>query len=230
MKITKEKLTDFLSGRGFYLVLAACLIAVGVVAWTAYSGFDIINDPVGELSSEDSSLFIYSSEQEVSSELPAGTNAKEPYSSQDVSSAPTSPSADIVARKFTSPIEGEVVKSFSADELTFSKTYKDMRIHSATDFSCEESSAVLSCGNGLVTSVINDAELGVCVEIDHGNGVIAYYCGLKDNLPVSKGTAVNEKTVIGYIGEIPGECADGSHLHLEFYKNGEAVDPMDFIN
>jgi hypothetical protein len=38
MKVSKNKISDFLKGRGFYLVLAFCLIATGVAAWTAWAG------------------------------------------------------------------------------------------------------------------------------------------------------------------------------------------------
>lgn len=227
MKITKERVTEFLSGRGFYLVLAACLIAVGVAAWSAYGGINLAGEPVEELSSEPSPDLTTSNEE--SSGFPAGTDTKEPYSSVEESSSLITSSADTVAYSFSSPVDGEEIKGFSEEELMYSATYNDMRLHTACDLACEEDSPVFSCGNGLVTTIIKDSELGTCVEIDHGNGIIAYYCGLKDSLIVSKGMAVDSDSVIGYIGEIPGECADATHLHLEFYKNGAPCDPMDFI-
>ena len=227
MKITKERVTDFLSGKGFYLVLAVCLIAVGVAAFAAYGGIDIKSDPVEEISSKSPMDTIFSSQ--TSSGFPAGTEASEPYSSEEELSSLVSLAPDTTAYSFSSPLSGEISKSFSGDELVYSATYKDMRLHSACDIVAEEGRSVFSCGNGLVTAVFTDSELGLCVEIDHGNGIVAYYCGLKETLLVSEGSAVNSKTVIGHIGEVPGECEDGFHLHLEFYKNGEVCDPMNFI-
>ena len=66
---------------------------------------------------------------------------------------------------------------------------------------------------------------GKYVEIDHGNGITARYCGLSDKVSVIEGNIVSAGTKLGLIGEIPSECEDGCHLHLEFYKDGEPVNP-----
>lgn len=228
MKITKEKMTDFLAGKGFYLVLAVCLIAVGVTAGVAYINYKADLNPVGEISSQEQSSVI-PSRDEISSELQAGTDASEPYSSEEVSSEEET-YLDIVAHEFTSPVNGEIIKDFSLDELKYSATYKDMRIHEGVDISCEEGTVVTSSGKGLVTSITTDSELGVLVEIDHGNGIIAYYCGLTEELNVKEGDVVNENTIIGIVGSVPGECEDEPHIHLEFYKDGKLQNPMKFIN
>ena len=47
MKITKNKIVDFFKGRGFYLVLAFCLVATGVAAWTAWAGMNTPDTPMG---------------------------------------------------------------------------------------------------------------------------------------------------------------------------------------
>lgn len=230
MKITREKVTDFLSGKGFYLVLAACLIAVGVTGFIAYFEYTTKREPVLEISSQNDINSFVSSNDEVSSEILAGTDASEPYSSTEETSSEEETTPNVIAHSFSSPVEGEVIKGFSSDEFQLSATYNDMRIHEALDISCGEESLISSAGNGIVTAITNDSELGICVEIDHGNGVIAYYCGLNEDLYVSEGVAVEEGTAIGIVGEIPGECADPIHLHLEFYKNGKPCDPADFIN
>lgn len=227
MKITREKVTDFLSGKGFYLVLAACLIAVGVTGFVAYFEYTTNKEPVLEISSQNMSGFI-SSNEEVSSEIFAGTDASEPYSSAEETSSEETVQ-NIIAHSFSSPVEGEVIKGFSSEDFQFSATYNDMRIHEALDISCEEEALILSAGNGVVTAITNDSELGVCVEIDHGNGIIAYYCGLNEDLYVSEGKAVEQGSGIGLIGEIPGECADPVHLHIEFYKNGKPLDPTEIF-
>ena len=227
MKISKEKVTEFLSGRGFYLVLAACLIAVGVAAVLAYGGLDLAEEPIAEL--ESSSMPDLNISSIESDGFAAGTEASEPYDKEEESSHVTTSVPEKIAYSFSYPVDGDVVKSFSDQELIYSKTYNDMRLHTACDILSAEGDPVFSCGNGVVTTVITDSELGICVEIDHGNDLLAYYCGLKSNLLVSKGMVVDSDTVLGYLGEVPGECADAPHLHLEFYKNGSPADPLDFI-
>lgn len=228
MKITKEKLTDYLSGKGFYLVLATCLIAVGVAAGVAYIDYKAEPGPVGELSSQENPSGI-SSNEEISSELQAGTDASEPYSSEEEEGG-EEVYLDIVATEFTLPVTGEIIKEFSSEELIYSKTYKDMRIHAGVDISCDEEAVVTSAGKGIVTSIMADSELGVVVEIDHGNGIIAYYCGLMEELNVKEGDVVNENTILGQAEVVPGECEDEPHIHLEIYKDSKLQNPMNFIN
>lgn len=226
MKITKEKVQTFLSGKGFYLVLAAGLLAVGVASTASYLEYNKIKEPVGENLSSDSSIIISSSE-ESSSEIEAGTDTKEPYDSSEVSSEEIE---DTVADSFIFPLVGEVIKDFSLDELQFSATYNDMRTHQAIDIKAELNEAVVSAGKGVVTDIATDSELGTVVEIDHGNGIIAYYCGLAEEVAVAKGEAVDKNTLLGFVGEVPGECEDEPHLHLEVYKNGKPTDPKSLIN
>ena len=230
MKITKEKITGFLSGKGFYLVLAVSFIAVGTASFISFLEYNDNKDPVLEISSGLSSA---SSVMESSSDILAGTDTKEPYSSKEESSPELVSSKeelpDTTAESFSLP-EGEIIKGFSLEELKYSKTYKDMRVHAATDFKLPQSAIVFSMGKGLVTSITDDSELGTVVEIDHGNGVIAYYCGLSEELFISEGSAVEGDTKIGTLGDIPGECEEESHLHLEVFKNGNPIDPESLIN
>ena len=40
---------------------------------------------------------------------------------------------------------------------------------------------------------------------------------------------VNIETIIGYLGEIPGEKMEGAHLHFEITHNGEIVEPLELM-
>ena len=221
MKITKTKISDFFKGRGFYLVLAFCLVATGVAAWTAWASSntpDTAEKP--PVSSNISSL-----PDDTDKEVQQGVDS-EPYSSEDSSSEEEElPPAPVVAENFVYPLSGSVMKSFSHDELVYSATFGDLRLHLGLDIECEPGSTVSACGNGTVMAITEDAMLGLCVDIDHGNGIIARYCGLADNLSVKEGNIVSAGTKLGLIGEIPSECADECHLHLEFYKDEIPVSP-----
>ena len=223
MKVTKNKISDFLKGRGFYLVLAFCLVATGVAAWTAWAGMntpDVAEKP--ENSSNVSSL--PDSTDQVQQDI-----TSEPYESEEESYYDEPESSDdsetIVAENFVYPLSGAVLKVFSSEELTYSATFNDLRLHIGLDLECEPGTAVGACGNGKVVTVKDDSMLGKYVEIDHGNGITARYCGLSDKVSVIEGNIVSAGTKLGLIGEIPSECEDGCHLHLEFYKDGEPVNP-----
>lgn len=225
MKITKDKISDFFKGRGFYLVLAFCLIATGVAAWTAWAGGrtpDTADNPPTSSSApslpDDTTDKV---QQEVESE---------PYSSEDASSEEEAlPPPPVVAENFIYPLSGAVLKPFSSNELTYSETFGDLRLHTALDIECEPGTSVNSCGNGIVVAIIDDPLLGKYVEIDHGNEIVARYCGLSDNLSVSEGNIVSAGTKLGLIGDIPSECEDECHLHLEFYKSEMPINPVVII-
>lgn len=227
MKYKETKISKFLSGRGFYLVLAGCLVATGVAAWTAWAGFT--TPDTAENSSDIGS--------QISSDLPSTDpvqqdTSDEPYSSSEDSSSQeneTDYTGPVVAENFIYPLSGNVLKAYSDDELIFSKTFSDMRLHVGLDIEGEAGSAVKSCGNGVVVAVINDELLGKYVEIDHGNGIVARYCGLADNVSVQEGHIVSAGTKLGLLGEVPCECEDDTHLHLEFYKDEQPVNPEAII-
>ncbi len=220
MKWTKTKFAKFLSGKGFYLVLAGCFVALGVAAYTAYDSLT-----PDTASSEESSYTEESTppSSEVEAE-PEEIPYEPPVSSEDQTEDTPEPSP--VANSFIYPLSGNIIKGFSSEELVFSNTMGDMRLHAGLDISAPSGAEVVSCGNGVVKTVGNDSLLGVFVEIDHGNGRTARYCGLADALSVVEGDTVKAGSPIGIVGEVPSECMDESHLHLEFFENGKPIDPV----
>lgn len=71
---------------------------------------------------------------------------------------------------------------------------------------------------------------GNYVLIRHDNGMCSRYAHLKDNLPVKVGDIVDEKSVIGIMGETG--IAYGRHLHFEVSKNESSytrIDPTPYL-
>lgn len=223
MKLKIKKFGNFLAGKSFYLVLAGCLVATGVAAWTAYSSVTTPKPDTDTISAPD-----YSSSAPETNEAPAGTDASELYSSTEEVSEPEN--AEPVAEAYIMPMGGEILKPYSDTDLVFSKTFKDMRLHTGLDIKGSEGQTVKSCGDGKVVAIIEEPLLGTYVEIDHGNGTIARYCGLKNDLAVAEGDTVEAGQKLGVLGEIPSECEDESHLHLEFYHDEYPLDPLVIIN
>lgn len=125
---------------------------------------------------------------------------------------------------------GEVVnKDFSSGNLVYSITMGDYRSHNGTDFDGKDSDDVKAINSGLVLSVTKDEMWGTVVEIDHGNKMIVKYCGLKETALIA-GTTVAQNDVLGKIGAIPIEAADGTHLHLEIKIDGKLVNPIEAMN
>ena len=128
------------------------------------------------------------------------------------------------------PFGSQIIKDYSNMNPVYSKTLGDWRTHNGIDFSGEAGGAVVAISYGEVISIYEDTLFGTCVLIDHGNGVTAKYCGLnKETINVKEHSTVNSEDIIGYLGEIPCEKQDGSHLHFEITHNGEIVEPLELM-
>ncbi len=128
------------------------------------------------------------------------------------------------------PFGNQIIKDYSNMNPVYSKTLGDWRTHNGIDFSGEAGGAVVAISYGEVISIYDDTLFGTCVLIDHGNGVTAKYCGLnKETINVKEHSTVNSEDIIGYLGEIPCEKQEGSHLHFEITHNGEIVEPLELM-
>lgn len=68
--------------------------------------------------------------------------------------------------------------------------------------------------------------LGKTVEIQHANNLTSKYCHL-GKITISEGQEVSESVSIGTIGTTG--WATGPHLHLEIKKDGQALNPLEFL-
>ena len=130
------------------------------------------------------------------------------------------------AASFVTPLDGETDKGFSDGEMVQSATMGDWRVHNGVDFRGAVGDPVKAINNGVVKAVYDDVLWGTVVEIDHGDGLIAKYCGLGKGSTVEVGATVSVNDKVGNLGTIPIEAADETHLHLELWQDDAAIDPM----
>ena len=170
-----------------------------------------------------------------------------PYTqSSETTAAPTKPAAPsetqpdeqaVVAQEdgitraehFSLPLLSEVDKPFSGGDMVQSKTMGDWRVHNGVDFRGTVGDQVRAVNNGVVKAVYDDVLWGTVVEIDHGNGLVARYCGLGKGSTAAVGDKVKINDRIGNLGSVPVESADEVHLHFEMRQDGTAVDPMPIL-
>lgn len=236
-----SKLNRFLNGKGFYIALGICMIAIGISAWTAISktsGPPEINESnnTAQIVSNDQT----SKDTEVNtpqSDIPhtlSSDTVKETESSKE--DTVTSKETESVVEQtptagyFVYPVVGEVIKKFSDSELQYSVTFNDMRLHLGIDIKAEAGTSVKSSGDGKVLEVKNDPELGYTVKIDHGNGITALYSGLAKAVAVKSGETVKSGTNLGALGTVNNECLDAPHLHLEFFREDKPIDPLELMS
>lgn len=226
-----QKIIKFLNGRTFYIVLCLCFVAIGVAMW---SGVEVLkNKSDTDTSSRNTTAENQSKPSYDTISEPDNTESRPSSSSPSTQSKPEAstpkPSEQTsvgVAKFFIRPLLGEIIKDYSDTELQYSLTFKDMRLHKGVDIAGKYGDSITASGEGVVTDVYKDALLGTVVVIDHGNGIVAKYCGLGAEPSVKKGDKVDSSVQIGSLDDIPSESVEQVHLHLEFTKNGKSVDPL----
>lgn len=132
---------------------------------------------------------------------------------------------------YTLPLGTDILKDYSPTTPSYNPTMGDWRTHGGVDFKGADGSQIKAIAYGTVTDISDDPLYGTVITIDHGNDVTARYCGLnKDAMEVTEGETVKNGQLLGYLGTVPCEKADVSHLHFEVYYKGENVDPLTLMN
>ena len=129
------------------------------------------------------------------------------------------------------PVNGEIIKPFSNGELVKSETLGVWKTHDGADIKADAGTQVKAINQGTVTKVWDDPLWGMCITIDHGNGIESHYYNLSQATTVIEGDEVNSGEVIGAVGDTAEiEAAEGSHLHFAVKRNGNWIDPISFID
>ena len=102
-----------------------------------------------------------------------------------------------------------------------------LAFHGGIDFRTPTGTPIYSSGSGTVTHAGRNGGYGKMVEIDHGNGITTRYAHLS-RVEVRKGDQVAMGARIGKAGSTGRST--GPHLHYEIRRNGDAIDPMHYLN
>lgn len=138
------------------------------------------------------------------------------------------PASSSAAPASTQPVSGRVLNSYSGDELVYSKTLGDWRTHNGVDYACAQDAAVSAPVNGKVTAVETDGRWGGVVSIEDGEGRVWRVCGTAD-VQVKAGDTVSTGQTLGRAGNIPNECTEETHVHLEVLEGEKYLDPAKLI-
>lgn len=224
----KVRFRNGLQGKGFAAALVLSLAAVGISTYAAYTS-SIEAQPDDEAQTGDDNVFLYETE-DVSADqtgIPKDGTAPE----TEAATEETESAGMLFSNPKTMPVTGEVINPYSNGELVKSVTLDVWKTHDGVDIAAEEGAAVAACMKGKVTEVNNDPLWGICVVIDHGDGVVGHYYGLAEALNVKAGQEVSMGEIIGQVGNTAEiECKLDSHLHFGITKNGAWIDPVAFVN
>ncbi len=130
------------------------------------------------------------------------------------------------------PVSGTVFKGYSMDLPVYSLTMNDYRVHTGVDISAEIGSGVVALTDGTVSALWSDPMMGMCISVDHGQGLVSHYKNLSADLPegIAVGAAVKAGQTIGAVGDsCLVELAETEHLHFELTKDGKHIDPLTYL-
>lgn len=246
----KRQAASIFGGMGFYIALLVCVIAAGVVGY-----FALLNDgepqnsdnlvqsvdqadpgeatPVTVPDKEPAEPVIADRPVVVNRPVVGGktdTAEKEPEETVPTVNTSTPVAVAQEPAVVVSPLSGETVAVFSVDQLTYDATLGDWRTHDGIDIRAEAGTPVVATSAGTVLSVEEDGRLGVTVVIDHNNGYVTTYASLHPETVVLAGDSVSAGETIGAVGNTSlAEAGLGAHLHFSVAKDGEAVDPAEYL-
>ena len=129
----------------------------------------------------------------------------------------------------TWPASGAVIMGYSMDQTVFFQTLEQYKYNPAMIISGEVGETITASAAGIVTDIAETAQTGTTVSLDMGNGYTAVYGQLTD-VALSAGDYVNAGEKIGNLSEPTKYYSiEGPNLYLEILKDGEPVDPMNFM-
>ena len=230
----ENKVKNVLSGIGFYGTLAVCLLVVGVCGWVLLQDRE---DPLPQqavtpqvpVSQPVEMPEVRLPTVETLEPAPVPVPPKETKELPEVEVDHT-PVAAEAPRLVVAPLRGDVLTAFSMEELVYSPTLGDWRTHNGVDIQAAEGDAVKTAADGTVLSVTQDEMMGVTVVIEHAGGYTTQYSSLQEDPPVSEGQMVSTGDIIGYVGSTAAAESDmGPHLHFSVSKDGEVIDPAEYV-
>ena len=252
-----EKLGDFISGKGFYLVVLICVAAIALSGYYLVRGlqdepldqpvsgsaaiFDQPTaDPAPRMTARPSAAPSANPSAQPSAQPSAAPSARpsptaqpsaQPSTQPDpVLTAPPSNPPTPAALVFTWPVNGTIIADYSVEALAYSETMGDWRTHDGLDLAASLGARVIATADGTISAVYQDDFMGTVVEIDHGNGLFSRYASIAEVPTVKVGDKVKTGTVIGSVGTTAAaESGRPPHLHFAIYQDGDPVDPRGFL-
>lgn len=239
----RESLSSFFGGAGFYIALLLCVLVIGIVGYFVLFGSsgpempETVEDPVFEPVDQIKPAPVVVVDKPVEEEPVEVSKPVEilmpEEETEEQSEAVLPPAEPVVAQipqVVVMPLTGDVVATFSGDQLVYNETTADWRVHGGVDISASAGTAVVAASAGTVLTVEEDPRLGVMVTIRHGDGYETSYASLQETVHVSEGEKVTAGQVIGAVGNTTlTESGLGAHLHFAVTKNGETVDPEEYL-
>ena len=125
--------------------------------------------------------------------------------------------------------ESNVLLNYSMDKTIYFPTLQQYKYNPSIVISAAEGTGVACAADGIVESVYEDAQTGQTVVMRLGGGYELTYGQLQE-VTVEEGDYVETGAVIGHVAE-PTKyySVEGSNVYFKLTKDGEAVNPLDYL-
>ena len=132
--------------------------------------------------------------------------------------------------EFILPVTGDIIKEYAKENLIYSETLNEWTTHQGIDIESEKTTIVKAAEDGEIIGIKNDPRYGITVIIRHQDGFETRYANLLTAEFVKEGEMVVRGQTIGTVGNSAAfEILDPFHLHFEMLKDGEYVNPENYI-
>ena len=162
----------------------------------------------------------------------AGSGEDSSAGSPAVPSGDTSAAVDVWFTEDSTlawPASGAVIMNYSMDQTVFFQTLEQYQYNPAMIVSGEVGETIGASAPGIVTNIEETAQTGTTVTMDMGNGYSAVYGQLAD-VPLAIGDYVNTGETVGILAEPTKYFSiEGPNLYFEIMKDGEPVDPLNYM-
>ena len=200
-----------IAGKGYYIALILCAVAIGISGYLYYRAVSQPEDP--QLGG--SNIVSPGEDVQAGATLPGNNTtepAKRPYP---------------IGR----PVSGETTKDYAMACLSYNETTRDWRVHNGIDIAADAGTKVSAAAAGTVKDVFKDDTMGYTVVIQHEGGYATQYASLAETVSVKVGDTVAMGDVIGTVDNTALlETAQGDHLHFSVMLNGQPIDPVAFLD
>ena len=146
-----------IAGKGYYIALILCAVAIGISGYLYYLGTNQNEEP--QLGGSNN-VVSPGDDVQAGATLPSGVtdpsgNATEPVKRP---------------RPIGRPVSGDTIKDYAMDCLSYNETTRDWRVHNGIDIAAEAGTTVKAAAAGTVYTVFKDDTMGHTVVIRHEGG------------------------------------------------------------
>jgi murein DD-endopeptidase MepM/ murein hydrolase activator NlpD len=134
-----------------------------------------------------------------------------------------------ITGRFIWPTSGVITQYFGPTSLWMEPAYQGYaHFHQGVDIANNFNMPIVAADGGTVVFAgWNNFGFGNAVAIDHGNGLVTWYCHMNQQPSVWVGEHVNQGQFLGPMGSTG--ASTGSHTHFAVMKDGVWVDPLRYL-